>query len=97
MMQASSCWEGFVTDRSSAATAPILVIDATNERFLQYAQNMRDVMRKNARCSDIADGQYICGFYAIGGCFWAKLMQKSASTPLIAILGAVLSFWSRRS
>jgi hypothetical protein len=56
MVQASGCRECFVIDGSSAATAAILVIDVTNERFLQYAQNMRGVMRKNARCADIVNG-----------------------------------------
>jgi hypothetical protein len=84
MVQASGCRECFVIGRSSAPTAAILVIDVTNERFLQYAQNMRGVMRKNARCAGIVNGQYICGFHTIGECFWPKLMQKSASSPLIA-------------
>jgi hypothetical protein len=75
-MQASTWRERFVIDRSSAVTAPILVIDATNERFLQYAQNMREVMRNDACSTDIANGQYLRGFHAIGGCFGQNSCKK---------------------
>jgi hypothetical protein len=42
--------------------ASILDIHVTNEGFLQQAQNMRDVMRKNAGTMDAVNGQYIWWF-----------------------------------
>jgi hypothetical protein len=92
MMQTMVCPGRVNTDRRSAAAAPILAIHGTNGRVLQYAQNMRDVMPKNASGADAVNRQYICGFHAIGGHLSPKFMQKSASSPLIAFCSAVLSF-----
>jgi hypothetical protein len=92
MMQTMNWPKRVIAHRTSAAAVPILIIHRTNGSILQYAQNMRDVMRKNASAADGVNRQYICGFCAIVGHVSPKFMQKSASSPPIAFCGAVLSF-----